>query len=510
MPAQSKDFVSNIPDECKYAVVSFLTGKDAANLRLASRAWRDIAAEGLFKVYYRGRWGYNDGCIVHGVLVIRPSKEGYGHIADGLIEWPWMGQHIKEIEIYLADKLASPLVAAGNDFMNLRWDRNAPWPKHRLLELCPGDEGPEPNDFLALDHIFSRLSNVEALSVFSKRCPFIGSEEALCELWDKYMWHEYNHTLSFGHGFQDIKAACTHYLSIFEAIRLFKLPIRKLVLELVPFQVFECLYEMIAGQVDSDETIEKLSGAAMAKYFNGSLTKVCDLQMDISTDLLDGGYLPSMKYGTSTLSHFLGLMLDLKSLTLISSDMNDTLFLEDSEYLENWGILQTALYRNFWPSLETLRLQEFRTPDNLLLRFLTKHASSLRRLSLIGCFLGYSNRDRCFASNSWATQYCGDNFRGMLEELKDHAKLKLDELKVCFRITECTPYSIIWECYDKHWKAKAEDVDWKAIPGAYLTDSALLERFLRGQCPWPMASDNPDLRGTAKGSWMRLPEWTTE
>jgi len=57
--APQLDIASNLPHECRSAIVGFLAGKDAANLRLASRAWREIAAEGLFNLF-TGKYGYHE------------------------------------------------------------------------------------------------------------------------------------------------------------------------------------------------------------------------------------------------------------------------------------------------------------------------------------------------------------------------------------------------------------------------------------------------------------------
>lgn len=78
MSSRILDFISILPLETKRAIVRVLPGKDAATLRLASRSWRDVAAEGLFNhfrstaIYTRQ---FNDVRYVEqGILFVRPGE----------------------------------------------------------------------------------------------------------------------------------------------------------------------------------------------------------------------------------------------------------------------------------------------------------------------------------------------------------------------------------------------------------------------------------------------------
>lgn len=44
------DHLSGLPPECKFRIVNYLHGQDAASLRLRSRIWADTAIEGLSTV----------------------------------------------------------------------------------------------------------------------------------------------------------------------------------------------------------------------------------------------------------------------------------------------------------------------------------------------------------------------------------------------------------------------------------------------------------------------------
>lgn len=109
MARRNHDLISSLPEECKSAVVQFLAGKDAANLRLTSRAWRHTAGAGLFNTSVA--YGNGSHLITRGVLVLRPYRT-YRSMLDGLEEWPWMVPHIKALEVHLPDKDVEQLYVA--------------------------------------------------------------------------------------------------------------------------------------------------------------------------------------------------------------------------------------------------------------------------------------------------------------------------------------------------------------------------------------------------------------
>jgi hypothetical protein len=77
---------------------------------------------------------------------------------------------------------------------------------------------------------------------------------------------------------------------------------------------------------------------------------------------------------------FLGNISALQNLSLVRQDANDGILTDQYfDYLESWRFLHTALFERTWPDLELVRLQVFRAPDELLSRFIVKHASSLRK-----------------------------------------------------------------------------------------------------------------------------------
>jgi hypothetical protein len=129
---------------------------------------------------------------------------------------------------------------------------------------------------------------------------------------------------------------------------------------------------------------------------------------------------------------FSGNISALQNLSLVGQDAKDGILKDQyPDYLESWRFLHTALFKRTWPDLELVRLQIFRAPDELLSRFIVKHASSLRKGDLTGCFLGHSQRDGVISSSAWGGSYGEDNFRRMMESLNDQTKL--DELWIRLR-----------------------------------------------------------------------------
>ena len=211
--------------------------------------------------------------------------------------------------------------------------------------------------------------------------------------------------------------------------------------------------------------------------------KLIDLHIVLRMDTLDED--ESFGDGSHALARFLGKASNLQTLTLVYSDDNEMIQPEQHfNYLASWRFLHSSLIKTTFPRLEILRLQDFRAPDHLLLQFIVKYASSLRKVDLTGCFVGYGIlRGSEVSSLEWGPSYEGDNFRGMLESLQ--GQTKLDEFRVRFSSGEGPLDYALWEDSDA-WS----NFDWRAISkdmimrGAFhYDDHFLLSSFLRSLCP---------------------------
>jgi hypothetical protein len=303
-------------------------------------------------------------------------------------------------------------------------NHNEPWPKHRILELYRNAANSMP-DFITLNQMFSRLPLVETLSVFSARCPWVESDTYFGDFWrDEVLNHEPSEQ-PFGHRYQDRMAAYIQYAAILVSIQHLDSPLRRLRLDSVPLEAFQYLCPGLADDIDGEEISQTLKTADVVS----SLTAVRDLHMVIVVDSLSS--VSTLKRSSSALSQFLGSM-NLHNLSLVWSDMKGDLNPSwEPQYLRAWSIWHAALLENTWPNLEIVRSQDFRAPDKLLLRFLLRHASSLRRVALIGCFVGYSVFCPDISkSGAWGSSHSMDNYREFLESLK--GQMRLEELRVCF------------------------------------------------------------------------------
>ena len=165
-----------------------MPGNDAANLRLASRAWSNIDAEGLFNVYH-----LDFDFIRNGILIVRPWRR-FKSIVKGLKAWPWMARNTKEVDIYLPDKHLEMFDAAADRRSSFAEDVSGGlWA--RTLDLLHIDE-----DYKPLKEMFSRLPYVESSSVLSKLCPFSAETEGqLFNFWDECVREEVYSEKPFGH-----------------------------------------------------------------------------------------------------------------------------------------------------------------------------------------------------------------------------------------------------------------------------------------------------------------------
>ncbi|KAG4438116.1 hypothetical protein IFR05_006396 [Cadophora sp. M221] len=408
----------------------------------------------------------------------------------------------------LPSRQRHPALLSAADFeMRTREAPDAPWPRYRLLELgC--DLEALASSIQGIRDIFSELSHVESLSVFSQRCPFLESDKVLVRFCAAHICSEdpwFAIEPAFGHKFQDYDVAIIYHRAILSSLYLFNKPIKRLFMDSVPVMIFpdivfatkRTIFDIIDVEDPDDEIIIGTNKGSMSARLKGALSRVQDLHMNIVMDTFSAGRTAIL--GATVLGHFLGNMPELKALTLICSDVKKPAF-ASAEYLDVWHDWHTALFGNRWESLETLRLQDFRTPDRFLLRFLTDHASSIRRLSLTGCFLGHSDQDWKPTEAAWEPHCERDNFRRMMEDIRDHTTL--DEIKIKFSNSEGRFFnnmwkqceicdSGIWELADTDWKSVSMDAETiKQLPSP---DHFLLNCFIHGLCSWPMAFDGPDL-----------------
>lgn len=350
--------------------------------------------------------------------------------------------------------------------------------------------------------VFHQLLRVEALSVFTQRCPFPESELELNQFWE----YLYSKTPNVGLEYRDDSSAALQHFAILLMIKKFKTPIKRLMLDFVPIEVFEYL----------ENAKIKLGKGNFVDLFKGSHTEVRHLHIVISLNSFDAEN--PLEYTSSALSQWLGMMPNLRNLIMAWSDnANDDIArrTDTSIYLHNWRILRRPSFENTWPNLKTLKLYNFGTTDGLLLQFLLKSAPSLQSLTLSACFFDYGLEASRVPSSVWGLDFEKGNFRRFLEGLKRHTKVRW--LRVQYSTEGGMASLPLWTDHGRLGGDKKDDdqiARMEQEPGSRqsASDHVLLNLFLRDGCPWPMVHDDPD-----PSTWppelsprKRLPEWANE
>lgn len=460
MAPSSLDFICRLPPEIKSNIISYLLGKEAAALRLTSSVWRDIACEGLFNCLQEAipeAKEYGDS-ICRNILIIRPYTT-FRSVADKLSAWPWLGNHIRELEIHLPDKSLKILEELGRTYMAQGGLLSS---FHRLREACVnGTEMAELSlDTPSLSKILVGIPNCHTVNVFTEQCPWHADETELTVFWDQYV-HD-NPEKIFTHEIQNEIAACQQYSDVIMTLCSSKLQLKNLHLEAVPLFAFEALV-----YPDAPADFRVLLGGL--EHFHVGIAH----DMVVDGVILDD--YPELRMLVACFFQWMGQMENLLSLTMAWKDRDERLWPADEIYLLNWKTLQAQLNRLTWHRLNTLRMENFRAPMKFLEQFILKHSGTLQNLDLRGCFLQYEYRDMGFTS--WGPDVPEDNCREMLTELRSMPVL--EDIKLYFHICEAEyNYDLVWE---------------RQPFGKMHEDQVLLNEFVLGEGDWPMLEDNPDL-----------------
>jgi len=454
---------------------------DVANLRLTSRAWAGVCVQGLFNASV-------GPCIQNGVFSIRPHLDDMTRIKE-VSSRPWLAKHIKHLEIFVGD------------FNFEQYERS--------FELKEGETKQRVKDLLEkisqtseaycdpvlLHHAFSLFPNVDSLSATSTRCPFPESDLNLHMAWDSMVeaWDSSRSQNSF----LDNKTSVNRYFAIFYAAsRCFPSRIRTMVLDPMPIDLFfspEEASKLARGDVGDDDEAQKfiVRGSKPRKHKAEILyTQVRDLRISLA-GFCNPLYSRVPKLG-QVLGQFLGYMRHLRSLDL-SWEIENT---SNNEFEARW---QESFYQNVWPHLESLRIRNIKTPDDLLLSFISRHAPTLTRLSIIRCSLGYRPAEASLWNSEGGEAADQDgSVKKMLTRFKD--ELKLEKFQILFDLEDIKIYDEEWNAMPGH---EDSNIDWKTTSSRPPENAKLLEMFTRGICSWPMADDRPQW----DGCWRRLDGW---
>jgi hypothetical protein len=169
--------------------------------------------------------------ITRGVLSIRPYLASMDRIRN-ISEHPWMARQIKEIVVYAGDIQLEEFFSYATKFAeDFHPQAKKPFLPRKVLRMmranryCHYDELSEP---------FSKLPHVECLRVLSKEFPF-AKHDLLEKAWLSFQARQ---GPTWDLGYQDLNIAAQVYLDVLRAARSLPIPVKSVVLDLMPLELF--------------------------------------------------------------------------------------------------------------------------------------------------------------------------------------------------------------------------------------------------------------------------------
>jgi hypothetical protein len=473
--------------------------KDVASLRLTSRDWAEIGKKGLFNYFYNNKVTptRKPKTITPGVLSIRPQFDDMTRIKE-VSRCPRLAQLIRRIDVYVAD-------------LNLDWlESNArrcvvefERPEDQEEEIrkideriqnmrCNAEKHWNHCDFETLSQAFSKFSKVSSLRILSNETPF--SDKDL-NLWgpSRYSllnnWNFLSHTDPSNNVYCRVILAALHYPS----------KIRTLVLDSIPLTYLTQIANVLSGKPNTHPSgtyqgeVAGLPGATERSQLRIFLAEIHNLKIGIgfrrSLPVLLDLSIPTRS--SRSARKFMKYLQNIRSLDFAW----DNYFIESGLHGE---ATQPVFLQHFWPHLESLRITRLWTSPELVGSFLYKHADSLKKLSLIGSF-DYEH--------SWKKR---ETIKTLLLGIRENLNLEKFEMFSSKHVDDKKKAGVDGsinypESYDTDWEPNKTT---SGCPGQLYTNSALLEMFVQGKCPWPMEEFRVETPvPTPEDDWVPLPEW---
>lgn len=298
-----------------------------------------------------------------------------------------------------------------------------------------------------LNRCLPLLPNLESLKVTSLECPIRGMDMPFCIVWASMEedFDEENEDLSH---FLDPDVCIDRYLGIILPAIECK-SIRKLDLDSFPIDFFR--------KGDLPNSTPYYDVLPPGPELKNLLSHITDLHISII-----GSGLPQ-EYDADIgrrMASFLGCFQNLRALDLSYEEADD----ETDECLMGF---EDTFYRLKFPHLHSFRTSGCDSTEETLGKFLFAHKRTLRNLHIgeAGC----EPEER-----TW---------KDVLTDLRDHMALEKFEL------------------YDPESEGRIYDANWKNVVSegkSKIKDAKLLELYVLGKCPWPMAESSP-----REGGWKR-------
>ncbi|TGO22263.1 hypothetical protein BPAE_0175g00060 [Botrytis paeoniae] len=461
LPSEDSSFFSNLPTELKCRIVDLLAAKDVINLRLASRAWGGVSVTGLFNV----RTGNH---IEHGVFSIRPHLDDMTRLRS-VAGSPWLARNIKHVKIYVGDLDMLEFdheVQTVNRYTKIESMLTCERKVNTLLEQIVQNRM-KHCDPVMLSHSLSKLPSVKSFTATANECPFSPSEVNFTLAWMRLMrrWNREPDALYDSYDTTFPTRSSIRHLSILLAIRSLQNPVRNLVLDTFPIDLFAS--QSFHNDDDQPGPSYKIH-TNFLHDMQDMTSKVENLRIGINPVSKNATAQEHTRVIAKSISMFMGSMQSLRSLD-ITLNMSSR-FPNDSMELTNQG----GLYSNTFPHLEHFRVSKVRSFDTSFYSFIFRYKATLKSLSLgHDFFLVSQDRPRDCVS-----------VKSILFKLRDGLKLERFQLLVSAGDQRI---------YNQDWQIVKASKD-------KLPDAKLFEMFVLGKWSWPMINvDYPH--------WRRLDEW---
>lgn len=431
MESNKKNAFLKLPFELKLQIVGFVPTRDIPSIRMISASWAAAGAPSMFR----------DG------FTVRPHLDDMDRLRQ-VVTKPKIAAGIRYIEFFAGDVDGNQLenaierqkqsleYATGGQLSKVWKQVNAIFDENRFQKHCKAD---------ILDKCLPLLPSLESLKINSLNCPLRDLENPFCIAWAE-MEADFDFEDETASHFLEPAVSIERYSNILASAMKCK-SIRKFDLDCFPIDYFR-LDDQFANHIQGDQILTALQPGPKLKE---ELSHITDLRMAI----VGAGH--PMAYDSQMgriMAQFLCCFQNLTSLDLSYEEADD----ETDECLLGF---EDTFYRLKYPHLHSLRISGCDSTEEDLGKFLFAHKRTLRYLHIgeAGCTPG----DR-----TW---------KDVLTDLHDHMSLETFEL------------------YVPEAEGRIYDVNWKPVVTdggkGKIKDAKLLELYVLGKCPWPMAEEDP-------------------
>ncbi|KAK0125712.1 hypothetical protein ONS95_000286 [Cadophora gregata] len=419
-----------LPLELKLQIVEFIPTRDIPSIRMISESWAAAGAPSIFR----------DG------LTIRPHLDDMDRLCQ-VVTNPEVAKGIRYIEFFAGDvdrlqlenaieRQKQRLLYATGGQMSKVWKQvNAIFDKARVQKHCKAE---------ILDKCLPLLPNLASLKINSLNCPLRDIENPFCIAWAE-MESDFDFEDDEASHFLDSPVSIQRYSAILASAIKCK-SIQKLDLDCFPIDYFR------TGFASDFPGRELLSALQPSPQLKERLSHITDLRIAVVG--VGNSMLPYNSQMGRKMAQMLGCFQNITSLDLSYEEADD----DTDECLLGF---EDTFYRLTYPHLHSLRISGCDSTEEDLGKFLVAHKRTLRYLHIgeAGC----TPQER-----TW---------KDVLTDLRDHMSLEKFELYVP---------EAEGRIYDVNWKPVVSDAGKGKIK-----DAKLLELYVLGKCPWPMAEASP-------------------